>query len=163
MNSFFNCYVDLDGVVAAWDKKLLEATGKTIDQFDHKSHVWASIQKYNDTIEPFFENLDKLEDSDILMDFIIDNFKYHSFLSAHGFTPSNVKEQKLVWVSKHYPTVSCNLVPKSSDKAKFATPNSILIDDREKSITPWVKAGGIGILHKDAASTITELRKILEI
>jgi len=34
-------------------------------------------------------------------------------------------------------------------KQKWATPTSILIDDRKDFITKWEAAGGIGILHKD--------------
>ena len=38
--------------------------------------------------------------------------------------------------------------------------NSILIDDRKKKIDQWIAAGGIGILHTDAASTIEKLKEL---
>ena len=47
-----------------------------------------------------------------------------------------------------------------ADKHKYAAPNHILIDDRDKAILPWRKAGGIGILHTSAADTITQLQKL---
>jgi hypothetical protein len=45
-------------------------------------------------------------------------------------------------------------------KQEFASPNSILIDDREKNIEQWRNAGGIGVLHTDAASTIKQLKDL---
>jgi hypothetical protein len=34
------------------------------------------------------------------------------------------------------------------EKWKYACPNSILIDDLEKNILPWIEAGGHGIHFK---------------
>ena len=42
--------------------------------------------------------------------------------------------------------------------AAFAAKGNVLIDDRGKNIDAWVKAGGIGIKHKTARDTITELK-----
>jgi hypothetical protein len=47
----------------------------------------------------------------------------------------------------------------AAQKAKFAAPNHILIDDMEKNITAWEAAGGIGILHKNATDTINTLKE----
>ena len=43
-------------------------------------------------------------------------------------------------------------------KTKPAVQN-ILIDDTKKKLDPWIEAGGIGILHTSAASTISELKE----
>jgi hypothetical protein len=45
-------------------------------------------------------------------------------------------------------------------KQNYATPDSILIDDTEDVIEAFNRAGGIGILHKDASETLSVLRKI---
>ena len=37
---------------------------------------------------------------------------------------------------------------------------NVLIDDHAGNIREWEAAGGIGILHTDAASTINDLKKI---
>ncbi|MDE1153470.1 MAG: hypothetical protein PW788_13115 [Micavibrio sp.] len=51
------------------------------------------------------------------------------------------------------------IVCRSSDKNLLARPNHILIDDRQKNIDEWMKAGGIGILHKgDFAETLQALK-----
>jgi 5'(3')-deoxyribonucleotidase len=47
------------------------------------------------------------------------------------------------------------MICRSKDKMLLARPNNILIDDRPANIDAWVKAGGIGILHKgDFADTL---------
>ncbi len=51
------------------------------------------------------------------------------------------------------------IVCRSKDKSLLARPNHILIDDRQKNIDDWVKAGGIGILHTgDFAVTLQRLQ-----
>jgi hypothetical protein len=46
-------------------------------------------------------------------------------------------------------------------KYAWADENSILIDDSQKGIDMWIKAGGIGIIHKDYETTITCINEIL--
>ena len=48
---------------------------------------------------------------------------------------------------------------KARDKRKFAAPNHILIDDFKRNIDQWVESGGIGVWHRDNATTFRELRK----
>ena len=48
----------------------------------------------------------------------------------------------------------------AKDKAQYASPNAILIDDRSKAIDPWVDMGGIGILHTNTNNTIEQLKQI---
>ncbi len=51
------------------------------------------------------------------------------------------------------------IVCRSKDKNLLARPNHILIDDRQKNIDEWVKAGGIGVLHKgDFDETLQQLK-----
>ena len=45
-------------------------------------------------------------------------------------------------------------------KQKHSGENRILIDDTAKNIEDWESAGGIGILHTDAFSTIAKLKEI---
>jgi hypothetical protein len=45
-------------------------------------------------------------------------------------------------------------VNNKEQKAKYATPTSILIDDSSGCIGPFIAAGGHGILHSHASETI---------
>jgi hypothetical protein len=49
-----------------------------------------------------------------------------------------------------------------SQKWKYATPVTILIDDMKKNTSPWEVADGIAILHKKSGSTLKEFRKIVD-
>ena len=103
-----------------------------------------------------------MEDADVLVDFVMAHFKSVKILTACGYTPKDAKEQKTAWFAEHYPQIECIVVAKSPDKAAYAHPYAILIDDRSKSIDPWVAKGGIGILHTSAEDTIAQLRAIVE-
>lgn len=156
----YNIAIDLDGVLAAWDQRCEEILGGPID-YNAKGKVWSSIKHYNDTVQPFFETLDKLPDADTLFNFIKQNFANYYILSASGHTPPDAADQKRRWVANHYgKDVITKIVTKSPDKAQYANEYTILIDDRSKSIDPWVAAGGIGILHIHALDTIKQLKQI---
>jgi 5'-nucleotidase len=175
MKHGYTAVIDLDGVMSDFSRKVAElmkiAPQESLDLMERvdektidKKRMWRYINEF-DAHTPFFYSLEKMRDADELFSFITDHFDHDNifFLTASGYTPSDAAHQKRRWVRKHYGSYKIEVVEKSHDKAKFATPNTILIDDREKSIKPWVEAGGIGILHKDAASTIAQLRKILEV
>jgi len=58
--------------------------------------------------------------------------------------------------------VKVNIVGAGSEKAAFATPNTILVDDRNKVLNPFIAAGGIGVLHTSAANSIRILKVMME-
>jgi hypothetical protein len=68
---------------------------------------------------------------------------------------------KLTWLKNNNITVVSNLVRRRKDKANYAKSDTILIDDKPVTIDEFNKAGGIGILHTDAISTINKLKEIL--
>ena len=157
----FDVYLDSDGVICDFDLKSKQALGKTASEFEVKGQFWAALTEYDSTVEKFFLNLPKYEGADDLVNFCLNNFRSVKILTASGFTPTDVKQQKLDYYAREYPGIECIVVNKSPDKAAYASPTAILIDDRQKSITPWVEAGGIGILHYDVESTIETLKQML--
>lgn len=158
-------FVDLDGVLADFDKEFLSRFGNTPEHFrkcgkvEEKKH-WRHLANHI-LHGDFYGSLELMPDAMILMNFVK---QYDpAILSATGTQhPQVVASQKMRWVKHHLGEMEMHYVRTSADKAGFSTPDSILIDDREKSINPWVAAGGIGILHKNAAQTISELKTILE-
>ncbi|KXS44106.1 MAG: hypothetical protein AWU59_739 [Methanolobus sp. T82-4] len=52
------------------------------------------------------------------------------------------------------------IICRRSDKTMYADPFSILIDDNSENIKNWEDAGGIGVLHYDAESSIGKLYNI---
>ena len=70
-----------------------------------------------------------------------------------------VAKDKIYWIRKHVdPKVIVTATIKGEDKAAFARPNHVLIDDRKSNIKAWTEAGGVGILHRSAEDTIDQLK-----
>ncbi len=168
----YKCMIDLDGVLADFSGKVAELMGlPLVEGSEVSSHpnfnkkgMWTAINRYDDHT-PFFYSLEKMRDADDLFNFITANFENDDIriLTASGYTPSDAPQQKRRWVRKHFGKYLVEVVSKSPDKAQYASPTSILIDDRLKSIEPWVEAGGIGILHVNAKDTIEQLKAILKL
>ena len=85
---------------------------------------------------------------------------------SRGLIAKRAPEDKIRWMKKNFRLPRSRMrVVKRADKKKFAKdgrdkrPN-VLIDDHEGNIREWEAAGGIGILHTDASSTINDLKKV---
>jgi 5'(3')-deoxyribonucleotidase len=154
-------YLDMDGVLADFDSAASLIIDKNSPDFSKKK-LWQAIAKYDAEVQPFFENLSLMEDALILTEFLNKTFENIEILTASGSTPRTVKEQKIKWATKNFPAYKINVVRKSPDKARYASQDAILIDDREKSIMPFMAAGGVGILYKSASSTIDALMSIIK-
>lgn len=162
MNNKYVVYIDMDGVVSDFDTKFSEITKGQSKKSDFpKGRGWAMISQYDKEVEPFFESLPKMQGADQLVKFVTDSFEKVAFLTATGTTPKNGPEQKHKWIAKNYPGMKVITVTSSPEKAVYANPRAILVDDREKSIGPWRKAGGIGILFTSAQQAIDELSAFL--
>lgn len=154
----YKIYVDIDGVMADFNKWAKETVG---GEPNDSKEFWNSVKKYakENIKSPIWGELELLPDAIELWNYIK---KYSPvFLSSTGtWEEEKAAKEKTNWIKKHFPGSKLLLVDKSRLKAKYATENSILIDDRMKSIGPWRDAGGFGILHKNAGETISELKKI---
>lgn len=82
-------------------------------------------------------------------------------LSAVNF-PTGVEGKKL-WIQTHtkFPLENVIIVSHSEDKSKYASPDSILVDDREKCLIPFKEAGGKVILFKNWDETLEEIKQVL--
>ena len=62
---------------------------------------------------------------------------------------SVIAQKKRFLINNALPNVPFNYTFSSKEKAYFANENTILIDDREKSLIPFAEAGGIAIDAND--------------
>ncbi len=149
-------HIDLDGVLADFDGHYKALFGAVTT--DEK--MWQNINS-NPT---YFLDMPPMEDSFQLLKYVyqIKGVEYIRILTATGWRHEHVSKQKVAWCAKHwgYDPNYITTVRKSEHKAWFASPNAILIDDSERSINPWVKAGGIGILHVNTKHTIRDLNEL---
>lgn len=158
----YEIYVDLDGVIVNFAEHAKEITGIDIDNAgkDDRNKFWKHIERHVKQGTPFFAAMSPMEDAYKLWNYVAKHSP--TILSATGHIFGAGKE-KQEWVRDHLGAgVARNaiFVRNSRDKAKYASPTSILIDDRTKSIIPWEEAGGIGILHKTAELTIKHLKEL---
>lgn len=154
-------YVDMDGVLVDFNKQA-DSIGFPSHRLDTdsalRSRFWHNIGKMGRHGFDFWRIMDPMPDAHVLWNYIknLDT----EILSATGHV-GNADAEKRDWVVAHLsPIPKVNLVRKSAEKAHFAAPDHVLIDDRDKSIGPWIAAGGIGILHVSAIDTIRRLKEL---
>jgi phosphoglycolate phosphatase-like HAD superfamily hydrolase len=156
----YRLYVDLDGVLVDFSKQM-ERIGFIEKEVETdkkaKARFWHAVGRLGHRGEPFWGVMDPMVDAFELWDYI--KHRNPEILSATGHV-GNAEVEKHAWVKRHLGDVVTHLVLKSPDKAQFAMPHHILIDDRQKSIDPWIAAGGIGILHISANDTIRQLKEL---
>lgn len=163
-------YVDLDGVVADFDSWVLKQYGRPLSEListeEGKNKFYAD---YSDHIlhHDLFNTLDTLPGAVEMIMLVLSDSDYldlaPEILSAAGQNHTEIAmQQKREWCARNLPGIKVNLVTHSTDKAKYAHPKAILIDDRMASIGPWRDAGGIGILHKNVQDTLISLKGIID-
>lgn len=158
----YHIYVDLDGVLANLHDYIERVIGEPVrtgpngtDWLD-ANKIWKELRRLD---EPDFTKLELLPDAMTLWDYV-KPYK-PNILTATGHPAERNDKQKREWVEKHLTGYNkVYTVVASRKKAKFAWPDSVLIDDRMKSLGPWRERGGIGILHKNAADTIRQLKEL---
>ena len=151
----------MDGVIADFSKRYKEKFRVTPEETRSNKEFNGYFKKFIDDGE--FSTLDLMPDAKELLHFLHELDTHKEILSSTA-RPENhgmIAPQKQMWLNKHDIQYKANFVPGKSLKYKYATPNSIIIDDTESVIDDWNKAGGIGILHKNAESTIAILKMYL--
>lgn len=144
-------YFDMDGVLADWVGGFESMFPKVsyadfgslpdIHRDDFRSWIDSDPNFYADLV-PFDHVLD------VVRKLVSDGHRVEILSSVGEEFPDLIIAKKLDWVARHLGSdMVCNFVNKSSEKARYAHPDAILFDDRVKSIDPFSKAGGIGVLY----------------
>ena len=149
----YKIYCDMDGVIVDFDKGYKELTGREASFDTPKEEFWAPIQKAG---APFWIKLQWMPDGKQLWNFIK---PFNPQLLSAPSRDESSKIGKFVWVKRNVPGTKL-ILRQAERKQEFATPNSILIDDRADNIQRWKDAGGIGIVHTSAADTIQQLKDL---
>lgn len=146
-------YLDMDGVLCDFDKAYRQIDPKKDDRVRFRDAVM---------IYRIFEDLEFMPDARELLNHvsILHDVRVEILTSLGTFDTTRgmqAKMQKMHWLEKHNIPYKPNFVHTKVEKAKYATPESILIDDSPGCITPFAAAGGHGILHTSAKESIRVL------
>jgi hypothetical protein len=154
-------YLDMDGVLVDFETPTEKIIGKSLSNNSITDNDWKIISSKPN----FWSDLPWMHDGKILWDFV-KHFSPH-ILSAY---PPNDKENairgKRKWIIKnlHYPLHDVHLVERHEKQQYAMNPKTgkpnILIDDYQKNIDEWRKAGGIPVHHVGARSTIMKLKEM---
>ena len=153
MNTY-KIYCDMDGVLTDFDGAYEKLTGRDIKgQHLTDASFWAPIDKAG---KNFWLDMQWKSDGKELWDYIK---QYKPKLLSAPSRQDSSRVGKHEWVERELPGVPL-LLRSAKHKKDFATPDSILIDDRLDNIEGWREKGGIGIHHTSTNETIKELIKL---
>jgi hypothetical protein len=147
----------MDGVLADFNKEYIKYDPNKEDRKKFRSAV---------IDHKIFEKLDFMPDTQQLLNHVskLSNVTVE-ILTSMGtrdpFQAQEAKHQKLRWLDKHNIPYKANFVHSKQEKANYAGSTSILIDDSIGCISPYIEAGGHGILHVNAPDSIRMLDSTL--
>ena len=149
-------YCDMDGVLCDFEYAANKATGQVWGGL-RTGQDWESIRKTKN----FWSTLPWKSGGRQLWNYI-KKFDPH-ILSAYSTEDPNCKPGKRRWLSNNLGLSGSriNLV-RRSEKRNFAMDGrrpAILIDDYPKNISDFKSAGGIGIIHSNTQTTISQLKR----
>ena len=148
----------MDGVLTDWEKQFKRYSGGIPVETYETEHGSANRYEFVKKNSPeFYATMGWMPDGKVLYNFLKD--LPIEILSHAPDDASSVG--KLTWLKNNNITTNPNLVRRREDKVNYAKSDTILIDDKPETIDEFNKAGGIGILHTDAISTINKLKEIL--
>jgi hypothetical protein len=153
----YQIYSDMDGVITDFDSKFKSLSGgippSEYEQKYGKEKFWELISNKG---VGFWVGMQWMSDGKEYWDYIK---QFNPKLLSAPSKEQSSRLGKRLWVKNNIP--GTELILRSADKKReFASPTSILIDDRESNINQWRQDGGIGILHTSAQNTIKELKKL---
>ena len=150
----YKIYCDMDGVLADFERGYEELTGIDLrGEFQKGEDFWDPISKAG---VGFWAGLKWMPGGQRLWDYLK---PFNPVLLSAPSREQSSRIGKHVWVKHKIPGTKL-ILRYASQKQELATPESILIDDRQVNIDQWEAAGGIGILHTSTANTIQQLQKL---
>ena len=150
----YKIYCDMDGVLADFESGYEELTGIDLKgEFKKGDDFWDPIKVAG---VGFWAGLKWMPGGQELWDYLK---PFNPQLLSAPSREQSSRIGKHVWVKHKIPGTKL-ILRYAKQKQELATPESILIDDRQINIDQWEAAGGIGILHTSTANTIQQLQKL---
>lgn len=139
-------YIDLDGVVAdfvAYYESYYNVSISNVEKLANNKTKFAK--------DEFFKNLPIINDGVNIIGYLekIEGVEIR-ILTAVGDNDLEInRKHKEEWVRENLGDYPFYWVKKAADKAIYASPDAYLVDDRPKSLDPYLNAGGAGYLYNN--------------
>lgn len=146
--------LDLDGVMADFDKHFHDTFGVYCHHLDDKS-LWSKINSY----DSFFFDLPIMDGALDFFNYVTTRTEVRILTACPKTNYAHTARQKVAWVRKNI-SANVQVIPMLGGVNKvlfMQNSGDILIDDFEKNINSWTDGGGVGILHKNFDQTKKEL------
>lgn len=175
-------YTDMDGVLCNFDKQFEKLTGVPTKEFEAKNGTdkfWDVILKEG---SEYWSSMDEMPNFDYykkeLLNLTSDGrfkVKVLTSTSADKILRSHSKQEALnfirdiefgkkQWIKEHWNSpIQIIFSGSGKGKSRYATKNSILIDDLTPNIESFIASGGSGIIYTDAHQAIDELKAKIKI
>lgn len=147
----YQIYCDMDGVLTDFKTSYEKVSGRSINDDISSEEFWKPITILGVS---FWTDLKWLKDGIQLWKYIK---KHDPILLSAPSSSIDSSVGKQLWVKRELPSFQL-ILRSAKKKCEFASPTSILIDDKEENIRDWNNAGGIGILHVNTKNTIDQLK-----
>jgi hypothetical protein len=149
-------YLDMDGVLADFDKRATEILGMPPQVFEDRYGTKAFWTILQDT-EGFYSSFQPMIDMPFLLE-AVEHLSPIVLTGVPSYRTADAVQQKQDWNATWtgLPVITC----RSKDKSTFCKPGDIIVDDRTEYKHLWEAKGGIWITHTSAYSSIQELRGI---
>jgi hypothetical protein len=161
----YKVYVDMDGVIADFDKRFKDLSGMSPTEYKDKygtSGFWDFIDEENKI--KFWVGIPVMDGAKKLIDFV-KPYNYELLTAPSAKQQSRLG--KSLWIRNHTPDLFGEkpkfTFKKASEKHQVKsslTKFDILIDDRASTISQWNAAGGTGILFTSSSQAINDLKKL---
>ena len=158
-------YLDMDGVVADFDKRFNDLSGMMPQDYVNKNGLnafWDLIDEKHKVA--FWRGIELMPDAQKLVNYV----EQHPF---EMLTAPSIKKQSIIgkglWVKDKIGTLYSTkpkVTYRSAKQKHTVKPNltkfDILIDDKGSTIDNWNAAGGTGIFYQNADQVINDLKKL---
>ena len=161
-------YFDMDGVLADFDRGVIDLCGITPLSQNSKYHdekrddaMWAEVKK----IEHFYDVLELKPGAKEMFDAVYgrygDNCEILTGIPKPKRGIESAADDKVAWVRRLLSDKIVVNIVYSEEKPRYCTGKGcILIDDRDENIRDWIKMGGTGIMHMDSEKTLGQLKEM---